>query len=204
MRPARTSVSVPARAALEPLLDSSHARPLARPMRRVTACLVLLRSWEELARTTSEERELPGRAWAGPRWSVCSMVGESRGVGQGCDGAGGACSRAVWWQGNPIAIARAARWLSLGGRAGQMLARWRAPRGACHLLRRSYCVVGALGRTAVCSARSGPTSRQARAARWRDRDGHRRSRCAAQTAAATTGMAKDLRPIPHATPRRAR
>jgi hypothetical protein len=45
-------------------------------MRRVTACLVLPRSWEELARTTSDERELRGRQCAaGPRWSVCNMIG---------------------------------------------------------------------------------------------------------------------------------
>jgi hypothetical protein len=79
MRPARTAVS--AIAASVPL-DSSHASPPARPMRRVTACLVLLRSWEELARTTSDERALPGRAVAAPRWSVCSMMALTE---QGCD-----------------------------------------------------------------------------------------------------------------------
>ena len=90
--------------AMAPLaLESSHATPLARPMRRLTAALLLLAASEELARTTSDERP-PAEVFARVAecralraWSCMAVAGEPEGlVGRLCPGCHG--SRRGGWR----------------------------------------------------------------------------------------------------------
>lgn len=88
LRSQRTSGSALAMAPLA--LESSHATPLARPMRRLTAALLLLAASEELARTTSDERP-PAEVFARVAecralraWSCMAVAGSLRGWWEGC------------------------------------------------------------------------------------------------------------------------